>query len=349
MTKVAFIDSSLSNHSGRGIGFYSSRLFSSLQGLADELNLSLTSITDIAHSDFSDFDVVHVPFFNLFLPTPLPKSRKLVVTIHDVVPLEFPDHYPSGVKGLLQLTKNTLLLSRARYILTDSYVSAKSIHRYLNIPNSKLKVIYLAPSDTLFQKVDPPFLREIKSKYRLPDRFILYVGDINWNKNLPQLIKACLNLRTPLVLVGKNVKTIETVNLNHPELSHLLSIRSDLNSPLITRTGFLSDLELSAVYRLATLYCQPSLAEGFGLPVLEAMASGLPVVCSNSHSLPEIAGSAACYFDPYNLENMQTILKLVFANLGIRRRLSNLGLIRARKFSWTQTAIQTASVYTRDL
>lgn len=318
MTKIGFITTPLSSgHSVRGIGFYTKRLLPELKKQAPEFGF------EIAEDDTSA-EIIHYPFFDLFRHTlPILKKSKTIVTVHDVIPLEFPDHYPPGLLGWFNLQLQKLALSGAGRVITDSYASVKSIHKYLGVPHAKLKLVYLA-ADKIFKKVANP-----KNKFKLPKKFVLYVGDINYNKNIPNLIAACKLANLPLVIVGKQAAEIEKLDLSHPELSHLHNL--DLDSVL--RLGFVSNEDLVNIYNLATVYCQPSFSEGFGLPVLEALACGTPVACSQTSSLPEIAGDNAAYFDPHDIKSMsQAIIKAKPPQV-------------QPKFSWEETAKQTLMVY----
>jgi glycosyltransferase involved in cell wall biosynthesis len=208
-------------------------------------------------------------------------------------------------------------------------------------------MIYLGPSDSVHQISDKQKLLSVRKKYNLPDKFILNTGDINWNKNIPGLVNACQNLHVPLVLVGRQAPLVEKMDTNHPELRHLSELKSVFaaHKSDILRLGFIPDADYAAVCSLATVYCQPSFAEGFGLSVLHALACGTPVACSRTHSLPEIAGSCAVYFDPYSQQSIEKALSDLMADTGLRKQLSKAGLEQAKKFSWEKTARETVSVY----
>ncbi len=327
MKRIGFVTSPLtSGHAVRGVGFYVKRLLPELKKQAASLGFEIMEIGNYLEIRNSKLEIIHYPFFDLFWHTlPIFKPVKTVVTIHDVITLEFPDHYPSGLRGWFNLQLQKLALSGVEQVITDSYASVKSIHKYLGVPHEKLKLVYLA-ADEKFKPI------KAKSKYKLPDKFVLYVGDVNWNKNIPSLVKACEQINYQLVIVGKQAAEVEKLDLNHAELRHLQGV----DWSKVMRLGFVSDDDLVAIYNLAKVYCQPSFAEGFGLPVLEAMACGTAVACSQTSSLPEIAGEAATYFDPYNvLEMARSLVKATPRG----------GQIQAKKFSWAQTASQTLDVY----
>ncbi len=321
MKKIGFITTPLnSGDSVRGVGFYTKNLLENLKFLASKYDLV------IAEDNFN-VDLIHYPYFNLFSHTlPIFRVCRTVVTIHDVIPLEFPDHYPPGIKGSINLQLQKLALSGVERVITDSYASLKSIRKYLRVPHHKLKLVYLA-SDKRFKKIKSP-----RNKFNLPAKFVLYVGDVNYNKNIPNLIKACKMAELPLIIVGKVAAEVEKMDLSHPELRHLQGV--DWSN--VTKLGFVTDSDLVDIYNLATVYCQPSFAEGFGLPVLEAMACGTPVACSNVSSLPELGGDMATYFDPGDVGDMVKALKTA------KSRNSKEWL---SKFSWEKTAKETLKVY----
>jgi glycosyltransferase involved in cell wall biosynthesis len=345
--KIGFITSPLTTgHAGRGVGFYTQNLLDHLDFAAQQKGHEIIRLKDVSQT--SGLDLLHYPFFDLYFRT-LPISSRIpfVVTVHDAIPLEFPDRYPSGIRGGLSLAIQKFALSHSRKIITDSYASVKAIHRYLHVPHEKIKLVYLAPAPYYRKVNDAKSLTTTVKKYHLPKTFILYVGDVNWNKNLYGLLAAAKNLNIPLVLVGKQSAVLDRADLDHPELSHLRPVLDLINRPdsQVYRLGFVSDADLVNIYNLASVYCQPSFAEGFGLPVLEAMACGIPVACSKTHSLPEIAGPAAVYFDPTNIDSITWSLKSLLDSKSEVIRLVRLGSIQVKKYSWDYTAKDTVRVY----
>ncbi len=327
MIRIGFVTTPLtSGHSARGVGFYTKNLLEHLKDQSSKFDM------EIVENDLSA-DLVHYPFFDLFTNTlPIIRNSKTVVTIHDVIPLEFPNHYPPGIKGNLNLMLQKVALGSADRVITDSYASVNTIHKYLGVPNNKIKLVYLAAADHFKPIKDKKRLSEVRKKYNLPEKFVLYVGDFNWNKNIPSLIEAVKRTGYSLVWVGKHALEIESLDLSHPELSQLKNL--SLDSTL--RLGFVPDEDLAVIYNLANVYCQPSFAEGFGLPVLEALACGTPVACSNTHSLPEITANHADYFDPHEVDQIVEALNSAM----LRER-----YVPELDFSWEKTAENTLLVY----
>jgi len=335
-----------SHSTGRGIGFYTSNLIDALK-----------KIKDIKLVDTQP-DLIHYPYFDLFYPTlNPPKNIPSIVTIHDVTPLVLSRFYPKGIKGRFNLFKQKQALKRVTAVITDSNNSRQDIIKHLRVPENKIHVTPLAVDPFYSKPVSSKAISEVKAKYSLPDVFLLYVGGVNPNKNLPRLITAATKLNLPLVLVGSeftrptppisSLKAKLGLQSVHPELKDLRFIKHSLETnPLLHALGFVSNQDLSAIYRLALAYCQPSLYEGFGLPVLEAMSAGCLIVGSNQSSLPEIYPPQAITFDPKSTQSMLNALKKV---IGLkpkdRETLIKLGLERSKDFSWDATARLTATVY----
>ena len=342
-----------SAHQTRGIGSYTKNLLQNLKkisGIEVQEFINLTEVRKV--------DIVHFPWYDLFFNTlPFRKKFNTVVTIHDVMPLVFSQNYPVGFKGKLNFYLQRLSLNNV-HIITDSMNSKKDIIKYLKIPESKISVVPLAASRDFKVLSDGAKLR-IKRKFNLPDNFLLYTGDANFVKNIPFLIEGFNKLvsdeqfqNIKLVLVGgvflKKVEDIE-----HPELASLKKVNQLIDEYFlagsIIRPGQLELDDLVGFYNLATAYIQPSLYEGFGLPVLEAMACGCPVISSNAASLPEVGGNAALYFSPHNLDQFVKVLAEVLKDSSVRKKLTKLGLEHAEKYSWERVTDETIKVYSKVL
>lgn len=337
------------NHQFRGIGTYTQNLINAFKK------------TQIPHFEFKliekrkipqDCDLVHYPYFDLFFLTlPLKKPKPTVVTIHDVIPLVFPQHYLPGIKGKIKFQIQKFSLKNVKAVITDSENSKKDLFKYLNYPKEKIYVVPLASSEIFKPAKSTILLDRIKEKYNLPEKFILYVGDVNYNKNISGLIKAFKLLHTSqvsldssevkLVLVGKAF-TDEDLK----ETQELVQLISSLKlEKKIIRLGWIPQEDLVGIYNLATVYCQPSFYEGFGLPVLEAMACGCPVVAAKSSSLPEVCGKAAIMVDPDDTDDIARGLEKVLYDISIHDILRKRGFEQVKKFSWEKTVKETVEVY----
>lgn len=341
----------MSAHKGRGIGYYTSNLVDQLKM---DQSIQIQEFTEI--SKLEDADIVHYPWFDLYFHTlPIRKKFPTVVTIHDVMPLVFLEHYPTGIKGKINFILQKTALRNCVAIITDSDISKNDIMKYLKIEDNKIHVVPLA-ADQQFKVINNDTdLLHVKRKFHLPDRFLLYVGDANWVKNVPFLIEGFQQLvglpglsDIKLVLVGgvflKNVESI-----SHPELQSLRMVNNLIKQysldDKIIRPGQIEDSELVGFYNLATVYVQPSIYEGFGLPVLQAFACGAPVASSDGGSLPEVGGDAAIYFDPTDFKRFTSVLKELIEDRSLRNKLSRLGIERAKRFSWEKTTEKTKSIY----
>lgn len=333
----------------RGVGSYTRNLVESLE----QTGLNLLKFKNI--SEINNVDVIHYPWFDLFFRTlPLRQKFPIVVTIHDVMPLVFPSHHPVGVKGRVNLYFQKLALKKCRLIITISNASKKDIVKYLGVKEHKIKVIYQASAEQ-FKPLPDTSKLQFKRRLKLPDRFLLYVGDANYVKNLPFLIEGFKTLLEDgkfkdlkLVLIG-GVFLKKVDDIDHPELLSLKKtnqlIRQFNLEDKIIRPGRVSDEDLAGFYNLATIYIQPSLYEGFGLPVLEAMSCGCPVVCSNAASLPEVGGDAPLYFKPTDMEGFVSLVSQLLMSRSLSNKLTGLGLKRAAKFSWKKVTEETVNAY----
>jgi len=355
-----------SGHSVRGVGAYTKELSDALKREGKKSKISI-DLVDFESSDLSKYALVHYPYFDLFAQSGYLKVYKnTLVTIHDLIPLIYPKNYPSGIKGKIKYLKQQSLLKKIKGVITVSETSKKDIMRFLGIDSKKIHVIYEAPKQVYKKIDDKKKLETIKEKYKLPNKFILYVGDINFNKNIITLIKACKTLKMPLVIVGKQAFDIEAkgmmldalrgprdwirylLNLPHPELAHFSELTSYFrNKGDIQRLGFISDEDLVGIYNLASVYCQPSLYEGFGLPVLEAMISGTPCVISKTQALVEVAGDAALIAKTEKYKDFSEKIDKLLSNKSLYEKYSKKGIHRAREFSWEKTAKETIKVYKR--
>jgi glycosyltransferase involved in cell wall biosynthesis len=294
----------------------------------------------------SDVDLVHFPYFEpFFLALPLYKKFRTAVTVHDLTPLVFSQAFPRGIKGELKWQMQRFALKKADAVITDSENSKKDIHRLVGINVNKIHVIPLAAGEQFRQLGKGNWQTEIKKRYGLPDDFILYVGDVTWNKNLPRLMDAAKQLEIPLVMIGKSLAQADYDQTNpwNADLNRVNELAR--SNEKIIRLGFVSMDELVQIYNLATVFVIPSLYEGFGLPILEAMACGCPVITSKEGSLPEVAGDAAFYVDAYDVNDIAKGIKKVFSDKKLREELSKKGLTQAQKFSWKKTAEETLKVY----
>lgn len=341
--KVVVSSAPLSTGSqARGVGVYTRSLVSALRSEFDQDQYYLESEKLYG----GKYDLVHFPFFNpFFLTLPWRMPLPTVVTIHDLIEVKYPAHFPRGLRGELKWQLQKRLVQKVQAIVTDSEASKLDIAKYLAYDHAKIHVIPLAPVET---RVTKTIADKIRTEYQLPSRFVLYVGDINWNKNVVGLVEAFgkLNTSAKLVLVSKALSGAGEI----PERKRVLAaINSSPRKKDIQILDFVPSHHLAMLYRLATLYVQPSFDEGFGLPILEAMQQSCPVASSNQGSLPEVGGEAVAYFDPTVKGQMAKVLDELLTKAPARNKLAKLGDAWVDRFSWEQTARLTHQVYQRVL
>lgn len=335
-----------SGHSVRGVGFYLLNLKNSLQKYFPENEYLF--FKDESEID-GTFDIIHYPYFDPFSRSlKFNSDCKVVVTVHDLIPLIFKKEFPVGVKGNINWVIQKRNLRRVSRIITDSFSSKQDIEKLIDYPGNKIDVVHLAAGDQ-FNKIKKFNKKKLVEKYNLPSEFVLYVGDVTWNKNLPNLIKAVLKTEYKLVIVGKAFLNRD-YDRNHPwnksfYEAQVLAEGSDQVIPL----GFVNDDDLVALYNAATCMILPSIYEGFGLPVVEAMKCGCPVITTKEGSLEEVADSAAEFVDPRSIESILKGITDVMENKSLRQAMSKKGLEWSENFNWKKVAQETIESYEKAL
>jgi glycosyltransferase involved in cell wall biosynthesis len=332
-----------SGHKVRGVGFYITHLQRTFSKYFPENTYSFfKNSKEVSHN----VEVVHYPYFDpFFITIPLMKEHKIVVTVHDLTPLVFPEQFPAGVKGNLRWHIQKFSLQHVDAIITDSQASKDDIVRIAQVDDKKVHVVYLAAGEEFIHKATTHQHIQLLKKYKLPEKFVLYVGDVTWNKNLPRLVKAIKEANLTLVMVGKSLVSKDYDKTN-PWNQDLVEVQKETdNDKRFIKLGFVPDEDLVELYNNATVFAFPSLYEGFGLPVLEAMQSGCPVVTTREGSLVEVAGDAAYYVDAYDVTNIANGIGEVFATKQLRNSLIKKGFAQAKKYTWRKTAAQTLAVY----
>lgn len=332
-----------SGHKIRGVGFYLENLRKSLLTYFPWYTFTFFKQTSELPGTI---EVIHYPYFDpFFLTLPTKHKAKKIITIHDVTPIVFPQHFPVGLRGKILWLLQKSRAKKADFIITDSQVSKLDIIKYLGIAEEKIAVVYLSVSDDFKKITNTKVLDEIQRKYDLPKKFILYVGDVTWNKNLPLLVTVAVKSNIPLVLVGKALVT-EDYDKTHPWNTDLVAVQelAQKHSNII-RLGFVPNEDIVALYNLATVFVFPSVYEGFGLPILESMKCGCPVIALNSSSMAEVGGDAPYYVDVTSEEQLRLGIETVMSDEKLQKELAKKGLEQAKKFTWEKTAQGTIAVY----
>jgi glycosyltransferase involved in cell wall biosynthesis len=283
-------------------------------------------------------DLFHAPHYVL---PPLVRCPS-VVTIHDCIHLMFPQYLPNRWSLAYARTSITLAAKRSTRVLTVSESSKRDILRYVDIPPGKIDVIYNAYDERFRDVPNEDAVARVRERFQLQDQFVLYAGNVKPHKNLERLIEAFHLVRSrgldqlKLVLIGD-------------EISKYTALRRAVHRHQLHKyvrfLGFLPLDTLAVLYRLAGVFVFPSLYEGFGLPPLEAMASGTPVVTSNVSSLPEVAGNAAVLVDPYNASAIADGIYRVLTDESLRMDLRRRGIERATQFSWESSVRRVREIY----
>lgn len=343
--KIAIVSgASKKGDSVRGIGAHNSNLFDAFKKNRNQ-KIEIPEVSK--YDDLSKYDVVHFTSFRPFfisLPFTKPKNTKFVLTIHDLIPLIYPSHYPAGIKGTIRFLINKFLVKRyVDRIITISETSKKDICRFLDVKPEIVDVVYIAPKKVIRKLESGKREKEIKTKYNLPDKFVLFDHGVNYNKNVPALIKACRIAKIPLAIVGKETENIGKLDINHPELAHLKNV--DFSDVL--KLGYVSDEDLNKLFNLAYIFVQSSFYEGFGMPPLEAMTVGCPVISSKTQALVEVCGEACLYFDPNNIDELVEKIKAFELDSKKRNEYIKRGYQQVKKYSWDKASKQTLDVYAK--
>ncbi len=280
----------------------------------------------------------HAPHYVL---PPLVPCRS-VVTIHDCIHLMFPQYLPNRFAFGYARASIASASRRATRVLTVSESSKRDILRFVNLPPEKIDVIYNAYDERFTVEPLEEDVIRVRDRYQLHDEFVLYAGNVKPHKNLERLIDAFHLVRKrgldhlKLVMIGD-------------EISKYAALRRAVHQHQLHKyvrfLGYMPEETLAVMYRLAGVFVFPSLYEGFGLPPLEAMVSGTPVVTSNVSSLPEVAGDAAVLVDPYDPASIADGIYKVLTDAHLRRDLRRKGLARASQFSWDESVRRVRAIY----
>jgi len=284
-------------------------------------------------------DVFHTPHYVL---PPLTTTRS-VVTIHDCIHLMFPQYLPNRIAPYYARGVMWAAAHRATRILTVSEASKRDILRFFDVPEAKIDVISNAIDERFDTPPDDEQVRLVRERFQLDGEFLLYAGNIKPHKNLERLIEAFHQLHADsrfqhltLLIIGDEISKYPTLRRTVQRLMLHKHVRF---------LGFVPYETLRVLYRLASVFVFPSLYEGFGLPPLEAMASGTPVVTSNVSSLPEVTGDAAMLIDPYDAGAIAAGVRQVLEDGALRARMVARGLEHAHSYSWETSVRRIHEVY----
>ena len=271
------------------------------------------------------------------------RSGKYVVTVHDVIPLILPETFTPRHRLVVRLAL-ARVRRKADLVVVPSHAVKRDVVRRVGLPEDRVVVTHEGCEPRFRPVRSAAARRDVAARYGLPPRYVLAVGTLEPRKNLTTLLEAFARLRRDgevdadlrLVLAGARGWLDEPI---------FATVRSLGLEDAVRFTGFVDDADLPAVYSGAALFVFPSLHEGFGLPLLEAMACGVPVVTSNISSMPEVAGDAAVLVDPRDTDGLAAAIARLLRDEALRDRLREAGIARARQFSWEATARRTLDAY----
>lgn len=290
-------------------------------------------------------DLGHVPYWGSPLRSPVP----IVVTIHDIIPLKLPA-YRGGLLARLYTGLVAAAARGASMVLTDSEASKKDIIEHLGLDAERVAAIYLAVTPDYRERGENFVDMAIRKQYNLPQEYVLYLGGFDVRKNVRHLLKAYTYVRAgladqvPLVIAGRLPKQIT------PRFDDVQGLIEQQNlSDAVRLIGYVDEGHKASLYRMARVFVYPSTYEGFGLPVLEAMACGTPVVTTDSASLPEVIGEAGFVVGPEDARGMAGAILAIINQDNVYSDLKQKGITRAMEFSWENTVRETIAMYGKTL
>jgi glycosyltransferase involved in cell wall biosynthesis len=286
-------------------------------------------------------DVAHVPYW----APPLRSSIPTVVTIHDLIPLLLPQ-YRGGPLVRLYTSLVSRTARRADLVLTDSEASRRDIIAHLRLAEDRVRAVYLAAGEH-YTPTPAPTDADIRARYGLPQRYVLYLGGFDVRKNVAAAIEAyrraspTIGAINPLVIAGRLAQQDTAFT---PDPRRLVRERG-LDAGSVHFTGFVEEADKPALYRGATAFIFPSRYEGFGLPPLEALTCGTPVVGSDTSSIPEVVGAGGVLLPPDDVEGIGRALVKLATDADFRAELSRRALAQAANFSCEKMAQETLAAY----
>lgn len=307
-------------------------------------SLKNISYESIPNNYLEEIDIFHSPFE--IIPDSIRRNKKITsfLTVYDLIPILFPQYFNFNERADVDNTLKSI--DSDMWILCISEATKRDLCNYLpQINPSKICVTYLAASDLFFKCTDSDKLDYIHSKYCIPKApYILSLSTLEPRKNITQTIRSFLNVVQQEKLQDLHLVLAGAKGWNYDAIFAEIVSNPTLRDRIIV-TGYVPDEDLSPLYSGALAFVYPSFYEGFGLPPLEAMKCGTPVITSNTSSLPEVVGNAGYMLDPNDLDGLsQAILKL-YQSPSLRENMSHMSLVQANKFSWEHCLKQTVSAY----
>jgi alpha-1,3-rhamnosyl/mannosyltransferase len=323
------------------------------------------------HPPSSVFRRSSVLYHSPYIAMPYLPGVPALLTVYDLIPLRYPTHSTARARLLIRWMTR-LALRTAKHVIAISEFTRRDFMAEFGLQPDQITAIPLA-ADPVFRPQPPEAIAALRARYDLPERFVLYLGSNRPHKNLTRLVEAWRMVDGGWQMTNCKLVIAGAWDERYPEARELANSSGAKASPengqppassfqLPVWLGPMSEADLPALYSAATAFVFPSLYEGFGLPVLEAMACGTPVVCSNTSSLPEVVGqtietqscasysseqTAALLVDPTDTNGLAAAIARLMMDAALRRELTQRGLRQAARFSWERTAAATLELYRR--
>lgn len=308
-------------------------------------NLGKNLIPIAFHMDLRQADIFHSPSHAFPEQIKFNKKIKKIITIHDLIPLKYPEYCYSSSPGYMRAILNSM--TEDTFVACVSESTRNDLLSFMPaLAPEKVSVTYLAADDHFYPCSDVGRINIIRSKYNIPsgDNYFLALSTLQPRKNYKRIIRSFVDLLKTQHLKDVYLLLVGPHGWDYQEIYDEIRDADDLSKYIII-TGYVPDEDLAPLYSGALAFLYPSLYEGFGLPPLEAMQCGTPVITSNNSSLPEVVENAAIMIDPKDGEALSQAMLDIYTNADLRASLSAASIMRARYFNWTTTIQQTLNVY----
>ena len=307
------------------------------KGILKKLHFLWRSYFVTKETSFNQIDIFHG--LSGEIPFGISPHIKKIVTIHDLIFVRYPELYSYWDKET-HIWKHKYAAKKADVVVAVSQQTKNDLIEYFKIPEDKIKVVYQGCSNLFKKEIEEKELNLVKEKYNLPDQFILNVGTIEERKNVLTLVKVIKDLDIPLIIIGKKTKYTDKV-IEYIEENNLQNRVIILQNILIE--------ELVVFYQLATVFVYPSVFEGFGIPIIEALYSGTPVITNKEGVFHESGGPSSCYVDVTNVDELINALQYLLENPDVRNKMVIEGKEFVKKFDNENIALEWNEVYSKCL
>lgn len=294
-------------------------------------------------------DIFHSPFDPLPRQDPRLACKSMFLTCYDLIPVLFPHYFEQTLRDMMNATYNSI--TPESWVLCISHSTRNDLLNYLGnkISPDRTIVTELAASDTFYQSTDKTYNRTIRQKHGIPDApYVLSLCTLEPRKNIEQVVRAFVELNAQEKLPDLHLVLVGTKGWFFDKIFEEISNSAELKKRIII-TGFVADDDLAAIYSDALFFVYPSFYEGFGLPPLEAMKCGVPVITSNTSSLPEVVGDAGIMVAPTDLAELCQAMLNIYNDSSLREQMQEKSLKRASRFSWERCGNETAGAYKQSL